>query len=53
MAVAHALADLTFAAGVAAASRAPVSVRDVLRADFLLSPRATPDAVLETARLIT
>ena len=51
-AVACALADMSLMAGVAAAGGAAGSVRDVLRADFLASPRAAPEAVAGVLRAL-
>jgi hypothetical protein len=49
--VLDALSELTVVSGVAAAAaRAPSSVRDVMRAEFLASPRAAPEAVLARLR---
>ena len=49
--VLDALSELTIVSGVAAAAaRAPPTVRDVIRAEFLASPRAAPEAVLVRLR---
>jgi hypothetical protein len=49
--VLDALSELMVVSGVAgAAARAPPTVRDVMRAEFLASPRAAPDAVLARLR---
>jgi hypothetical protein len=49
--VLDALSELTIVSGVAAAAaRAPPTVRDGMRAEFLASPRAAPEAVLARLR---
>ena len=52
--VAGALAELALVAGVGHVTGhgTPASVRDVLRADFLCSPRAAPGAVAAIARTL-
>ena len=52
-AIAGVLSQLTVTAGEASAARAPPSVRELLRADFLASPRAAPDAVAAAVRWLT
>ena len=49
--VLDALSELTIVSGVAAAAaRAPPTVRDGMRAEFLASPCAAPEAVLARLR---
>ncbi len=48
--VLDALSELTVSGVAAAAARAPPTVRDGMRAEFLASPRAATEAVLARLR---